>query len=140
MSKTTSQELLPPADRGPDRLSGWFDWLTDPLPKRFMLPATGLLIMGLDWLLFSEEAATLGLAIPFTSIFGFLAGAIGTYHLQTRYGRDSRGPAWLKGLLGGVLVGIPFPLAGTLAGAWILANSGLAGLRWRLFKDRFSRR
>jgi len=140
MSKPNSQELLPPADRGPERFSGWFDWLTDPLPKRFMLPATGLLIMGLDWLLFSEEAATLGLALPFTSLFGFLAGAIGTYHLQTRYGRDSRARAWLKGLLSGVLVGIPFPLAGSLAGGWILTTSGLSGLRWRFLKERFSRR
>ncbi len=126
------QELLPPANDGPERLSGWFEWLTDPLPKRFMLPATGLLIMGLDWLLFSEEAATFGVAIPFTSVVGFLAGSIGTYHLQKRHGLDSRPVALLKGLFAGILVGIPFPLAGTLAGAWILANSGLASLRSRL--------
>src|SRR3954468_22384070 len=88
------------------------DWLTDPLPKRFMLPATGLLIMGLDWLLFSEEAASFGLLIPFTSMVGFLAGTIGTYHLQTRHGLDSKPAAALKGLLAGILVAIPFPLAG----------------------------
>jgi hypothetical protein len=140
MNKQSFQELLPPLRRGPDGESGWIDWLTDPLPKRFMLPATGLLIMGLDWLLFSEEAASFGLLIPFTSLVGFLAGSIGTYHLQTRHGLDSKPVASLKGLLAGILVGIPFPLAGTLAGGWILATSGLAGLRWRLLKDRFSRR
>ena len=140
MNKQAFQELLPPLRSGPDGESSWFDWLTDPLPKQFMLPATGLLIMGLDWLLFSEEAATLFIATPFTSLFGFVAGAYGAYYLQTRYARDSKLAAGLKGLLAGFLVGIPFPLAGTLAGAWILANSGLAGLRWRLFKDRFSRR
>lgn len=140
MSRQSFQELLPPLRRGLDGESSWIDWLTDPLPKRFMLPATGLLIMGLDWLLFSEEAASFGLLIPFTSLVGFLAGSIGTYHLQTRYGLDSKPAAWLKGLLAGILVGIPFPLAGTLAGGWILASSGLAGLRWRLLKNRFSRR
>jgi hypothetical protein len=140
MDNKITQELLPPASDGPARWSGMFAWLTDPLPKRFMLPATGLLIMGLDWLLFSEEAATFGVAIPFTAMVGFLLGFLGTYHLQTRYGRDSRAVAWLKGLLAGVLVGLPFPLAGTLVGAGILASSGLAGLRWRLLKDRFSRR
>jgi hypothetical protein len=140
MMKKTSQELLLPLRSGPDRASGWFDWLTDPLPKRFMLPATGLLIMGLDWLLFSEEAASLGLLLPFSSVAGFLAGCIGTYHLQTRYGQDTWRAALLKGLLAGILVGIPFPLAGTLAGAWILAKSGLAELRWRLLKERFSGR
>lgn len=140
MNKKSVQELLPPVDRGPENPVGWFDWLTDPLPKRFMLPASGLLIMGLDWLLFSEEAATFGVAIPLTSLAGFVAGSIGTYLLQTRYGLDSRPAACLKSLLAGILVGIPFPLAGTLAGALILANSGLAGLRWRLLNARFSRR
>lgn len=140
MKDKPTQELLTPANDGPERWSGMFDWLSDPLPKRFMLPATGLLIMGLDWLLFSEEAASFGVAIPFTMVFGFVAGGIGTYYLQTRYGRDSTWSAWLKGLLAGVLVGIPFPLAGTLVGAGILASSGLAGLRWRLLRERFSRR
>jgi hypothetical protein len=105
-----------------------------------MLPATGLLVMGLDWLLFSKEAASLGLAVPLTSVVGFLAGTLGTYHLQRKYGLDTRPAAWLKSLFAGVLVGVPFPLAGTLAGAWILANSGLAGLKSRLWKDRFMRR
>ena len=139
MNKKTTQELLPPLRSGSDGESSWFDWLTDPLPKRFMLPATGLLIMGLDWLLFSKEAASFGLLIPFTSLVGFLAGSIGTYFLQTRHGLDPRPVAWLKGLLAGVLVGIPFPLAGTMVGGAILATSGLAGLRWRLLKNRFSR-
>src|SRR4029077_4664280 len=115
MNEKPYQELLPPVARGPEQLSGWFDWLTDPLPKRFMLPATGLLIMGLDWLLFSEEAASFGVLIPFTSLVGFVAGGIGTYLLQTRHGRDSKLVAGLKGLLAGILVGIPLPLAGTMA-------------------------
>jgi hypothetical protein len=140
MNKQAFQELLPPLRIGPDGESSWLDWLTDPLPKRFMLPATGLLIMGLDWLLFSEEAASFGVLIPFTSLVGFLAGSIGTYHLQTRYGLDSKPAACLKGLVAGILVAIPFPLAGTLAGGWILASSGLAGLRWRLLRSQFSRR
>jgi hypothetical protein len=140
MTKQTIQELLPPLRSGVDGEPGPFDWLLDPLPKRFMLPATGMLIMGLDWLLFSEEAASFGVLIPFTSLVGFVAGGIGTYLLQTRHGLDSKPAAVLKGLLAGFLVGIPFPLAGTLAGAGILASSGLAGLRWRLLKDRFARR
>jgi len=90
MNEKPAQELLPPVGIGPESISGWFDWLTDPLPRRFMLPATGLLIMGLDWLLFSEEAATLLIAVPFTSTFGFLAGSIGTYYLQTRHGLDPK--------------------------------------------------
>jgi ABC-type Mn2+/Zn2+ transport system permease subunit len=96
--------------------------------------------MGLDWLFFSNEAATLGLALPFTMTVGFLTGSIGTYHLQRKYALDTRPVAWLKGLVAGILVGIPFPLAGTLAGAWIVANSGLASLKNRLLKERLFRR
>lgn len=140
MNKQTFQELLPPLRSDPAGAMSWFDWLTDPLPKRFMLPATGLLIMGLDWLLFSEEAASFGVLIPLTSLVGFVVGAFGTYLLQTRRGLDSKLAAGLKALIAGLLVGIPFPLAGTMAGGAILASSGLAGLRWRLLKDRFSRR
>src|SRR3954447_11535498 len=116
MNKKPFQELLPPLRSGPDGESSWFDWLTDPMPKRFMLPATGLLIMGLDWLLFSEEAASFGLLIPFTSVVGFLLSSYGTYHLQTRYARDRPSVAGMKALVAGILVGIPFPLAGTIAG------------------------
>ncbi len=140
MNTNATQELLPPVSEGPVGLSGWLEWLTDPLPGRFMLPATGLLIMGLDWLFFSEEAATFGVAIPFTSVVGFLAGSIGAYHLQRKYGRDSHAAALIKSFFAGILVGIPFPLAGTLAGAWILTTSGLIGLKDRLWRQHFGRR
>jgi len=140
MTTHAKQELLPPLAKEPAGFSGWIDWLTDPLPKRFMLPATGLLIMGLDWLFFSEEAATFGLAIPFTTLVGFLAGSLGTYHLQRKFGLDTKPAAVLKSLVAGFLVGIPFPLAGTLAGAWILTTSGLIGLKDKLWRDRLARK
>jgi hypothetical protein len=139
MNTKPKQELLPPVTEIPAGSSGWLDWLLDPAPQRFMLPATGLLIMGLDWLFFSEEAATFGLAIPMTSVVGFLAGSLGAYHLQRKYGRDSKPAALLKSLLAGFLVGIPFPLAGTIAGAWIMTTSGILGLKDRLWKERFAR-
>lgn len=104
-----------------------------------MLPATGLLVMGLDWFLFSEEAATFGLAIPMTSVVGFLAGSIGAYHLQRKYGLDTKSAALVKSVLAGVLVGLPFPLAGTLAGAWIMTTSGIIGLKDRLWRQRFAK-
>jgi hypothetical protein len=132
MIKPGLQELLPPASNGPTTTSGIWDWLTDPLPGRFVLPATGLLVVGLDWLLFSEEAVTFGLATPFTAIIGFLAGSMGAYHLQRHYGRDTVAMAALKALLAGIFVGLPFPLAGTLVGAWVLATSGLTGWKTRL--------
>lgn len=138
--KFANQELLPPISQEPSGLSGWVSWLFDPLPQRFMLPATGLLMLSLDWFLFSGEAATLGLAAPVTAVFGFLAGSLGAYFLQRRFGLDTRPTAIAKALLAGAFVGIPFPLAGTLVGGWVLVSSGLAGLKNRLMKERIFRR
>lgn len=134
--KFADQELLPPLSEEPVGLSGWIHWLFDPLPAQIILPATGLLVLGLDWLLFSGEAATLGLATPVTAVLGFLAASLGTYQLQRRFGLDSHPAACAKAILAGLFVGVPFPMAGTIAGAWILATSGLAGLKGRLAKAR----
>jgi hypothetical protein len=140
MKINATQELLPPIAEEPTSFSGWMDWLTQSAPGQLMLPASGLLVMGLDWLFFSEEAATLGLALPFTVTVGFLTGSLGTYHLQRKYAGDTRLVALLKSMLAGFLVGLPFPLAGTLAGAWIVANSGLASIRNNLLRQRFGKK
>jgi hypothetical protein len=138
--KFANQELLPPISQEPHGLSGWVSWLFDPLPRRFMLPATGLLMLGLDWFLFSGEAATVGLAAPATAFFGFLAGSLGAYHLQRRFGLDTRPAALGKALLAGLFVGVPFPLAGTVVGAWVLATTGLAALKERVLSRHLFRK
>jgi hypothetical protein len=48
--------------------------------------------------------------------------------------------ASLKAAIAGFFVGVPFPLAGTLVGGWVLATSGLASLRNRLLKERLFRK
>jgi hypothetical protein len=106
----------------------WYDWLTSPSTERWLLPLTGAWILGLDWLLFSDDAVTLGLAMPLTCMVGLVAGGVGTYYFQRRYGGDSKPHAGLKAILAGIVVGLPFPLAGTLVGGWILMTSGLKGL------------
>ena len=129
-------ELTPqqPINAAPPELSLWH-WLTRPQTPQWLLPITGLWILGLDWLLFTQNTIVLGLATPLLVILGFIGGTLGTYVFQSRFAGD-RGPsAWLKSLLAGIVVGVPFPLAGTFVGGWILFNSGLASLR-----DRFLRR
>lgn len=99
---------------------------TDDRPAtRFLHPASGALILGLDWLLFSGSVLSLGLSTPALAVLGFVLGAAGTGLLQTRYGRDSRTKVTMKGLLGGLAVGVPLPIAGTAVGGAILALSGL---------------
>jgi hypothetical protein len=129
-----AQELIIPSPARSTREPGFIDWLFGSIPGRFFLPATGFWILGLDWLLFSKEAATLGLAAPVTAVLGFVAGSVGTYRMQRRYAGDDGPRALFKAILAGVAVGVPFPLAGTLVGGWILANSGLVGLKDRLLR------
>ena len=68
---------------------------------------------------------SLGLSTPSLAVIGFLMGLLGTTWIQGRYGTDRRLVRLSKGLLAGILVGIPFPIAGTVAGGAVLAASGL---------------
>ena len=115
-----------------DSMRKHWRWLTDPNGQTWLLPLTGIWIIGLDWLLFSEEIVTFELATPILAAAGFLLGAAGAYHFQRRYAGDHRGWAAVKALLAGIVVGLPFPLAGTIVGGWVLVNSGLHGLITRL--------
>ena len=104
-------------------------WLLERQPGRYLLPATGLLIMALDWLLFSGDVATFGLSVPILSVVGFLLGGFGTFVLQRRFFGDGLFAAACKSILAGIVVGVPWPLAGTLVGGWILLLSGLSRAR-----------
>lgn len=96
-----------------------------PSKKTYLHPASGATVLGLDWLFFSGNALSLGLSTPWIAVMGFVLGTLAVTGIQHRYGTDSTGRSWLKGLLGGVAVGIPFPIAGTAVGAWVLSLSGL---------------
>jgi hypothetical protein len=113
-----------------------WQWLTESRQSQWLLPVTGVWILGLDWLLFAENTLSLYLATPLLIAAGFVGGALGTHFFQTRYGGDRGASAWIKSLLAGIVVGLPFPLAGTFVGGWILFNSGLASLRARLLRKK----
>lgn len=101
---------------------------TDGSRSRTVLhPASGALILGLDWLLFADTVVTLGLATLPAILVGFVGAGVGTGLLQRRYGGDSWGAAVGKGLLAGGVVGVPLPVVGTVVGGGIIALSGLDG-------------
>ncbi len=100
----------------------------------FLHPASGALILGADWLLFSGTAATGGLGMALTVPLGFLIGSIGTTASQRLVAHDSWGKSLGKGLLAGLAVGAPFPIGGTIVGGTVLASSGLHTLRERAAK------
>lgn len=104
--------------------------------RTFLHPASGVVILALDWLLFSGNALSLGLSTPFLAVLGFALGSLITARLQRRYGQDTIGTSWLKGLLAGLAVGVPWPIAGTAVGAWVLSLSGLNRLKQRRTSSR----
>ena len=104
-------------------------WLFNPSKRRFILPATGLWILVLDWLLFSTNVVSAWLATPAIMLIGFALGSTGTFFVQRRAADDALWIAALKSLLAGSVVGLPWPIGGTLVGGWVLLTSGLADAR-----------
>ncbi|MDJ0759027.1 MAG: hypothetical protein QNJ19_06480 [Woeseiaceae bacterium] len=94
-----------------------------------MLPATGLWILVLDWLLFSSNMLSAWLATPAVVVLGFALGSVGTFLAQRKAANDGPASAALKALLAGIVVGIPWPVGGTIVGGWVLLTSGLADAR-----------
>ena len=107
------------------RSGGLFRWLFNPRQRRFLLPATGAWILALDWLLFSSNLVSAWLATPVVAVLGFVFGSAGAYLAQRRAANDAPWVAAFKAALAGIVVGIPWPLGGTLVGGWVLLSSGL---------------
>ncbi len=104
-------------------------WLFNPKQRRFLLPATGVWILVLDWLLFSSNVLSAWLATPAVMVLGFVLGSGGAFLAQRRAANDALWSAVLKALLAGIVVGLPWPIGGTLVGGWVLLTSGLADAR-----------
>ncbi len=112
-----------------ERSGGLVRWLLNPKHRRFMLPATGVWILALDWLLFSSNAISAWIATPIVMVVGFVLGSAGAYVIQRRGANETRWSAVLKAVSAGIVVGLPFPVGGTLIGGWVLLSSGLGNAR-----------
>jgi len=91
----------------------------------FYHPASGVVILALDWLLFTSDLMTDFLALPVMCALGFLATFPLVLAIQRGWSRNSWSGAIGKAFLGAFMVGLPMPVTGTLLGAAILALSGL---------------
>ena len=107
-----------------DTAAGQVRWLIDP-QRGMLLPLTGIWILGLDWLLFSSNMLSAGLATPIVVVLGFLVGGIGTLIIQKWIARDALWKALLKAIVAGIVVGVPWPITGSILGGWILLAAGL---------------
>ena len=108
----------------PDAVGKRIHWLLDP-DRGLLLPLSGIWILALDWILFSSNILSAGRATPIVIGLGFLLGGGGVLIFQ----KWIAGNGWLKAIAkafaAGIAVGVPWPLAGTLFGGWILLASGM---------------
>jgi hypothetical protein len=93
--------------------------------RTFYHPASGVVILALDWLIFGTDLMTGFLALPWMCVVGFLVSFPLVLAIQLKWTKDTLPAALGKAFLGAFMVGLPFPITGTLLGAAILALSGL---------------
>jgi len=93
--------------------------------RTFYHPASGVVILALDWLIFGTDLLTDFLALPAMCVLGFLASFFLVLAIQMKWTKDTLPTAFGKAFLGAFMVGLPFPITGTILGAAILALSGL---------------
>ena len=102
---------------------------THPAPfaglRTFYHPASGVVILALDWLAFGTDLLTGFLALPWMCVLAFAVSFPLILAIQLKWTGDALPAAFGKAFLGAFMVGLPFPITGTILGAAILALSGL---------------
>ena len=127
--KEVPVEVLPPLPKDA-QATGSSHAPTVPAPpfeglRTFYHPASGVVILGMDWLIFGTDLVTGFVALPVMCVLAFLSSFAVVYAIQARWSKDTTLSALGKAFLGAFLVAVPFPITGTLLGAAILALSGL---------------
>ena len=99
---------------------------------------SGVLLIAIDGAFFGKNAVvftgTGGLGIPINlliCLIAFVVTGIGVFLVQKFTVGEDTGSALAKGFVLGVLAGIPTPIAGTLAGGFVIAKAGIKALRDR---------
>ena len=93
--------------------------------KTFYHPASGVAILGIDFVVFGTELFTGFLDTPIMCVLAFLITFPVVFAIQRTWSGDRDSAAFGKAFLGAFMAGLPFSIAGTLYGAAILALSGL---------------
>ena len=93
--------------------------------RTFYHPASGVVILALDWLAFGTDFFTGFLALPVVCLLSFIVSFALLFVIQRKWTTDKPAAALGKAFLGAFMVGLPFPITGTILGAAILALSGL---------------
>ncbi|HTD67201.1 MAG TPA: hypothetical protein VK846_11790 [Candidatus Limnocylindria bacterium] len=129
MSSNPKPPAAPP--QIPVRLQRYEETQTPPRKKFWLHPASGLLILAVDWFFFAPEAMTFEAAAIITSPLAFLVTAAGVFWIQRTKNSDTFGTAAAKAFFGGVIAGIPTSICGTIVGTLVLVLSGLSSWNQR---------
>lgn len=98
-----------------------------PTKGHWLHPWTGVVILGLDWLLFGSNLLT-GMALtPVVIVVGAISGFAGAFWVERRRAHRSIGRALAAGVLAAIVVGAPLPVGGTIVGGLVIALAGLPG-------------
>jgi hypothetical protein len=125
-------DVLPPLPHDTARpISRVVETPTPPLSglRTFYHPASGVVILGIDLLVFGPEMfvdmASGFLGLPLICLLTFLVTLPLVYLVQAKWGKDTKASAFGKAFLGAFLAGLPFSITGTVLGACVLALAGL---------------
>ena len=123
-SQPVSVDVLPPLPH--DAVESSTPGAKPPLAdlKTFYHPASGIAILGIDILCFGPQVL-FPFDIPVMCALAFLATFPFVYFFQLKWSGNKPAVAFGKALLGAVLAGLPFSIAGTMFGAGVIALSGL---------------
>jgi len=91
----------------------------------FYHPASGVVVLGLDWFFFGTDLLTEFLALPLMCVISFLVTFPLVMAIQRKWSKNTLPVSMGKAFIGAFMVALPFPITGTLLGAAILALSGL---------------
>ena len=86
---------------------------------------SGAWILLIDNLFFVGTISTAGLALPISCLLAFLTGGLGVFLIEKLINKNSVKQSFLRGLIAGILSGIPISIAGTVYGGWVLAMAGI---------------
>jgi hypothetical protein len=93
--------------------------------KTFYHPASGIAILGIDFIVFGTELFTGFLDTPLMCALAFLVTFPVVFAIQKKWSLNNNTTAFGKAFLGAFMAGLPFSIAGTIYGAAIIALSGL---------------
>ena len=93
--------------------------------RTFYHPASGIVILGIDVLVFGPEMLSGFLDLPVMCVLAFLATFPLVYLIQWKWAKDTMSASFGKAFMGAFLAGLPFSIAGTMLGAAVIALSGL---------------